>query len=77
MVLAGADFPGKHNEPLTALHAVNQVCQCLLMLCAAIQKTRIGTQIEGALDKTEVGVVHNQSDGMHARCKISSQLLEW
>ena len=37
--LAGAHFAGQHDEPLAALHAVDQIRQSLFVLYAAVQES--------------------------------------
>ncbi len=43
---SSSDFAGKDDEPLFALHAIDEIGQSLLMLRASVKKARIGTQIE-------------------------------
>jgi hypothetical protein len=49
--LARAHFARQNDEAFAALHAVNQARQRLFVLRAAIQKRRIGTEIERVLFK--------------------------
>src|SRR5262249_28513606 len=55
---ARAYFAGQHDESLPALHAVNQVRQRLFVLRAAVEKTRVRTEVERILFQAKEGIVH-------------------
>ncbi len=65
--LAGADLPGQDDKPLAAMDTVDQVCEGLLMLGAAVEERRVRAEIEGAFPEAEKGVVHKAALSIPAR----------
>jgi hypothetical protein len=58
--LPGAHFAGKYDKALTALDAIDQVCQGLFVLQASEQERWVRAHVERVLIEAEEGVVHTK-----------------